>query len=85
MTYRVILSRQARNYFALLPRDLALRIQEILLALESDAFPAGSKPLKGEMEGFFRIRVGHIRVIYQVRKDLGQIRVVEIGRRGDIY
>jgi mRNA-degrading endonuclease RelE of RelBE toxin-antitoxin system len=25
------------------------------------------------------------RVILQVKKDLGQIRVVEIGRRGDIY
>jgi mRNA interferase RelE/StbE len=85
MTYRVVLSRQARNYLALLPRDLALRVQGNLLSLESNALPPNSVPLKGQLEGFSRIRIGHIRVVYQVRKDLGQIRVVEIGPRGDVY
>jgi len=85
MTYKVILSRQAHNYYARLPRDLARQLSEAIDSLESDPHPLGSKPLTGEFEGLLRIRVRHLRVVYQVQQDLGRIRIVDIGPRGDVY
>ncbi len=85
MISRIVLSRQARNYFARLPRDLAVRVNATLMSLKSDPLPPGSKPLKGHLEGFYRLRIAHTRAIYEIREDLGQIRVLEIGTRGEMY
>lgn len=43
------------------------------------------KKLKGELKGFSRIRVGKIRVIFQVRKNLDEIYIYDINFRGNIY
>lgn len=43
------------------------------------------KKLKGELAGFSRIRVGKIRVIFQIRKDTDEIFVYDIAYRGDVY
>jgi len=85
MTYRVVLSRQATRYFASVPVPLARRLAEVLKALESETHPPGAKPLKAEWKGLFRIRVGNVRMIYEPREDIGEIRVVKIGPRGDVY
>lgn len=85
MTYRVVLSRQARHYFSMAPPRLARRLAEVFETLESDPCPMGAKPLTGELDGLFRIRVGGIRVVYEPKKDLGEIRIVTIRPRGDVY
>ncbi len=43
------------------------------------------KKLKGELKGFSRLRVGNIRVIFQIRKEIGEIFVYDINFRGNIY
>lgn len=85
MTYTVVLSRQAKRYFAAAPLSLARRLGEIFEALESRPIPAKSKSLKGALEGLRRIRVGNVRVVYEVRELSNEVRVVKIGPRGDIY
>ena len=85
MTYSVLLSRQAKRYFASAPVPLARRLAQVFEVLESDPRPSGSKPLKGTLEGLVRIRVGNLRVIYEVLEDAGAIRVVKISPRGDAY
>lgn len=41
------------------------------------------EPLRGELAGSFRIRVGRFRIVYRLTKD--RIEVVAIGPRSSIY
>ena len=43
------------------------------------------KKLKGELKGFSRIRVGKIRVIFQIRKETNEIFIYDVNFRGKIY
>lgn len=43
------------------------------------------RPLKGQLEGLYRMRVGDYRVILAVDEDRGIVSVREIGHRGSIY
>lgn len=43
------------------------------------------KKLKGNLTGFSRIRVGKIRVIFQIRRETDEIFVYDINYRGNIY
>lgn len=85
MTYEVILSQQADNYFARLPRDVARRVVEVLKALESNPKPPGAMPLTGVFRGLYRMRVGGLRIVYNPNPAHGRIRVVSILPRGDAY
>lgn len=85
MTYKVLLSLQAKRYFAAAPLSLARRLGDIFKVLESNPMPTQSKSLKGALEGLRRIRLGNIRVIYEVKEPVNEVRIVRIGPRGDIY
>lgn len=43
------------------------------------------KKMKGEWEGFYRLRIGNIRVIFSVNLDCAEVEVYAIGTRGDVY
>jgi mRNA interferase RelE/StbE len=43
------------------------------------------KKLKGDWDGFFRLRVGKIRIIFTVDSDADELLVYEIDFRGDVY
>jgi mRNA interferase RelE/StbE len=43
------------------------------------------KKMKGNWEGFYRLRIGTIRVIFTVDLTSGNIEVYRIGFRGDVY
>jgi mRNA interferase RelE/StbE len=43
------------------------------------------KKLKGNWQGFFRMRVGKIRVIFTIKDDPNELLVYEIDFRGDVY
>ncbi len=85
MTYSVLLSRQARRYFEAAPLPLARRLGGIFETLESSPMPPQSKSLKGTLKGLCRIRVGNIRVVYEVNEPNHEVRIIKIGPRGDIY
>ena len=54
-------------------------------ALASNPFAGGDiKPLKG-MKGMYRLRVGNLRVIYEVAVTARQIKVMTILPRGQAY
>lgn len=83
--FKVVLSRQSKHYYSQLPLDLAKQAANVFRALEEDVFPRGAKPLKGELKGLYRIRIGGLRIIYKPQTDIGEIRILRIGPRGDIY
>lgn len=43
------------------------------------------KKMKGNWEGFYRLRIGTIRIIFTVDLTSGNIEVYKIGFRGDVY
>lgn len=43
------------------------------------------KKMKGDWEGFYRLRVGKNRIIFTVYIESGDIEVYVIGSRGDVY
>jgi mRNA-degrading endonuclease RelE of RelBE toxin-antitoxin system len=43
------------------------------------------KKLKGHLKGFSRIRVGKLRIIFQIQRDTDRILIYEINFRGSVY
>ncbi|MCI4625268.1 MAG: hypothetical protein L3V56_04825 [Candidatus Magnetoovum sp. WYHC-5] len=43
------------------------------------------KNLKGKMNGFMRLRVGNIRIIFKIDIELSKVKVYAINYRGDVY
>lgn len=41
------------------------------------------KPLKGELKGFWKLRIGEYRVIYEIEKDKIIVYVIMVGYRRD--
>ena len=85
MTYRVLLSKQARRYYEMTGADTARRLNNVFETLESDPCPDRSKPLKGELKDHWRIRVGSLRVVYSINGESGEVRIIKIAPRGDVY
>ncbi|MCX8027024.1 MAG: type II toxin-antitoxin system RelE/ParE family toxin [Thermodesulfovibrionales bacterium] len=42
-------------------------------------------PLKGELSGKFKLKIGDYRVIYEINWDKKEIYILKIGHRRDIY
>lgn len=85
VTYRVLLSRQARRYYGMTEADTARRLNDVFEILESNPRPDHSKPLKGDLRGHWRIRVGSLRIIYLINEDSKELRIIKIAPRGDVY
>jgi len=43
------------------------------------------KKMKGDWEGFYRLRVGKNRIIFTIDIDSNDIEIYAVGSRGDIY
>jgi mRNA interferase RelE/StbE len=83
---RIIVHRRAANYLKNLPQPLKIRVKEALREL-SDApldYP-GVIQMSGDWAGYCRIRVGHLRIIFEIDEMDEVIYVDHIGARGDIY
>lgn len=73
--------------------DTRSRVQEklnqLLLSVEEQSLipftELDIKQMKGEWEGFYRLRVGNVRIIFTVDLASGDIEVYAIGNRGDVY
>jgi mRNA interferase RelE/StbE len=59
-------------------------LYEALSGLAIDPFPKGYEELKGS-PGDYRIRVGHMRILYTVEESIITVIVFSIGYRGDVY
>lgn len=72
----------------LLRFDLATRrriIERLKLLAQWPVPGQAVKPLKGQLEGLYRMRIGDYRAIFAVDEEREIISVREIGHRGSIY
>ena len=85
--YEVILSNQSIKQMKKLPKYVKSKIRTILKVLEEYPVPAMKydvKKIKGE-EFTYRIRVGKYRLIYEIKEEEKEIRILGISHRKKAY
>ena len=60
------------------------RLKEAIWSLADNPRPPGCRKLRG-YAGYYRIRVGDYRVIYDIQDEVLVVLVLKIGRREDVY
>ncbi len=84
--FEVILSPDARMFFKDCDPPLARKLERCFSQLESDPFRHGNiKRLTRDLVGRFRFRVGDWRVIYRVDRSIGQVHVLVVAHRREVY
>ncbi len=83
MSYEVYLLRRAQNSLSKIRQRDYERLKEAIEELGEEPKPHGSRRLSGR-EGR-RIRVGDYRVIYEIDEVGGEVTVLDVGHRRDIY
>ena len=86
----VYLTRKAQKELKKIDRSDRDRILDAVDDLQNDAFPPGSKKLRGNPvddtdRSFWRLRVGDYRVIYTTEDDHLVVLVVRVRHRKDAY
>jgi mRNA interferase RelE/StbE len=76
---------EAERDFQKLDKNLKRRINEKLDWLLENFDNIIPSPLSGEWRGFFKLRIGDLRVIYKIKWDKNQIIIYVIDRRDKIY
>lgn len=83
---KVIVHRRAAKYLKKIPEPRKGHVKEILKKLENNPlqFP-DIKRMLGEWDGYYRIRVGSLRIIFWFDQAEDIVYVDHIGPRGDVY
>jgi|AntDeeMinimDraft_5_1070356.scaffolds.fasta_scaffold17385_3 mRNA interferase RelE/StbE len=83
--YDVLFTKKANKELSKLDPDARQQIIAAIEDLKREARPTNSRALRGELKGYWRLRSGDYRVIYQIKKEKLQIIVIRAGHRKDIY
>jgi mRNA interferase RelE/StbE len=85
--FKIESSSKAARSAKRLPEHIKTRIRELLLILRENPTPTDHydvKKLKGEKDTF-RIRIGDIRVVYEIGWNEKNIKILVIDTRGKAY
>ena len=89
MKFRVLLSKQVQKFLDLWTDDYVLTFYEKVDLLSEQPFSRETNldiaPLHGKPKGFFRIRIGDYRFLYEIRKQEILIYFYKADNRGDVY
>ncbi len=66
---RISASEQVQTWLCGLPPQTKRRVRESLRGLAASAPHLDLKPLRAELEGFYRLRVGDYRIVYHLELD----------------
>jgi len=67
-----------------IPADIRRRINSMIGMLSADPRPPGAAKMAGR-DGFWRVRLGDYRVVYEIHDGNKVVRVFSVGHRSDIY
>lgn len=81
--YELIFKKPAKKFLKKLDKSIQERILEKLNLLNAN--PKLGKPLIGNMAGFWSLRIGKIRVLYQISESELIIYVMNVGHRKSVY
>ncbi len=87
--YEVLLSKQVQKFLDSLSDDYIRKFHTKVLQLAENPFSRNTNlditPLIGKPKGFFRIRIGGIRFLYEIQKERVVIYFYKADFRGDVY
>lgn len=84
--YHVVLTKQAEKSFDQLMKSnprMGGRVGHAIDELAKD--PNVGIPLRGDLRGLFKYRVGTYRIIYEVIKSKLVVTIIDIGHRREVY
>ena len=82
--YRVEIARRAVKSISRLPRQEQQRVRAAIDLLAEQPRPPGCVALTGE-DSVYRVRVGSLRILYEVADARLMIQVIRVGHRRDVY
>ena len=80
---RVVVLPEAAAQFEALPRPIQARIVRLFDRLRQWPDVSGAKPLRGSLQGRYRLRTGDYRLQFRVESAL--VRIEKIGHRDRFY
>ena len=84
--YKVVLHKNAVKFYVKSDADLRKRIDAAIETITQDpTYNIHIKKLQGELAQMYRYRLGDIRIIYEIHKDVEVIRIKTIEYRGSAY
>ena len=83
--YRVRILKSATRELAKLDKPVGRRIVERINWLAANLDKISPEPLKGDLAGLYKFRVGDYRVIYEILHEERTIVIHAIGHRREIY
>jgi mRNA interferase RelE/StbE len=84
--FQVKLTRQAEKSFGQLMKSqpaIASRVAQAIDDLAKN--PEAGVPLRGDLKGLFKYRVGVYRILYTVERKILLVTVIDIGHRKEVY
>lgn len=84
MSYQIKYLKEAIDQLAEIPRNIR---NSILDSIDErlTKYPEIFKSLKGDLIGYYRLRIGKYRVIYKIQNDIVTIFIIRVNVRGDVY
>lgn len=82
--YKVRLKKPAEKYLNKLSGKMYRSVRSKIEDLKADPVPGDAIPLKG-YSNTYRIRLGNIRIIYEIYQNELIVLIIDIGPRGQIY
>ena len=83
--YKVLFSKDAHKYYQRLPSNQVKRIDDALADLSHDPYQGGDIRKLKDMYGYYRLRVGDLRVIFEINEKNKAIWIDQILPRGQAY
>jgi mRNA interferase RelE/StbE len=84
--YEIELSKKAAKFYQKADAAIVRRLNAAFDRLTEEPLHHHSiKPLVGELQGSYRMRVGDIRIVYSIDESAKTVFVEVIGFRGDVY
>ncbi len=81
--YSIEIVPKAEKEYLKLPRAVKSRFQEIILSLEKEPRPFGSKKLRET--DYYRLRSGDHRIVYSIDDKSRVVKILSVGHRKEIY
>jgi mRNA interferase RelE/StbE len=85
MPWQLVVAPGAERTLARLSERVAAAIVEFMVGPLVEEPARVGKPLQRELDGYWSARRGSYRVVYRLDEVAGQVRVVRIEHRSDVY
>ncbi len=79
--YRLDIRKSVLHVIERLPGHLRQRVKRTIKSLEDDPRPAIAEALHGDLEGFYKIKLGDWRIVYRVDDEILVVTVAKVGKK----